>query len=155
MAISRDGRRIASTRGGMIQLWEADTGRPLHTHGPQPVADHRPGLPPRRPPARLDRLGWHRPALGRRDRGQVHLLRGPWGIAFAAAYSPDATRLAVAFTDGTIRLWDPADGRDVRPTALREHRAHRPVDRQWSGVQSRRPLADRVQQHGRSDPRAR
>ena len=45
---------------------------------------------------------------------QVRLFRGPWGIAFAAAYSPDGTRLAAAFTDGAIRIWDPADGREVR-----------------------------------------
>jgi WD40 repeat protein len=35
-------------------------------------------------------------------------------IAITAVYNPDGSRIAAAFTDGTVRIWDPSDGREIR-----------------------------------------
>jgi WD40 repeat protein len=113
LVISPDGRRIAWTKSGAVQIWGLATGRPPRTlggHLGRPI-----GLAFNPDGRQLASTCWDGTVrLWDVETGTVaRLFRGPWGIAFAAAYSPDGTRIGVAFTDGTIRIWCPADGREV------------------------------------------
>ncbi len=125
LAISPDGRRIASTnRSGTVRLWDAATGRLLRSlQGHQPRKEAGENYPRRtlgvtfHPDGhQVAAAGWDGtvrtwdPETGQ----QLGLFRGPRGIAITAVYSPDGTRIAAAFTDGTVRVWNLAEGREIR-----------------------------------------
>jgi WD40 repeat protein/tRNA A-37 threonylcarbamoyl transferase component Bud32 len=44
---------------------------------------------------------------------QRHVLKGHHNLVTVLAFAPDGGRLASAGHDGTLRLWDPTDGREV------------------------------------------
>jgi RNA polymerase sigma factor (sigma-70 family) len=53
-------------------------------------------------------------AAGAQQIGEVHCLRGHTGRVQRVEFSPDGRRLLFCSMDGTIRLWDPRTGKQVR-----------------------------------------
>jgi WD40 repeat protein len=53
--------------------------------------------------------------------GAVTMVRTGWDDELEYVYSPDGTRLASASRDGTVRVWDVGNGREL--TVYRGHEA--------------------------------
>ncbi len=75
----------------------------------------------------LDTLDIYRRAEGRRDvrgwewyyqdrlcRQDLRTLKGHTHMIYALAFSPDGKQIASASRDGTVKLWDPATGQEIR-----------------------------------------
>lgn len=121
LAVSRDGRLLATTSTRKATLFDVATGRVLST-GPGTYhlsrtalfsGDGRTLIYPTDTPATLGRIATAdakrlAPAdLGRHD-----------GSMDSVAFSPDGARLATGSTDGTARVWSARDG---APQAVHEH----------------------------------
>src|SRR5262249_41501529 len=64
--------------------------------------------------------GWEYGELRRRAEGTPLVLRGHGGAVRSVCYSPDATHLASASDDETVKVWDTRSGTEV--FTLRGHR---------------------------------
>ncbi len=66
--LSPDGLGVATAKGSVAQLWDATTGKLLHTLTRPPLGDHRARVLPERPRARDGQLRPHRRRLERAQR---------------------------------------------------------------------------------------
>jgi WD40 repeat protein len=141
-----DGRSlVAIDIGGFVRVWDASNGRIIREIGDPRAAPWRISSPREialspdgpslamievKPPGRLQLYVLIGP-----DKGSIRLWELPTGrerarLSFerldarSLAFSPDGRRLAVAVTDGTVRLFDPATGQE-RGSALGPVRARR------------------------------
>jgi WD40 repeat protein len=120
VAFSGDGKAVASgDYDGMVYLWEAATGRRLHTlagHGREVS-----GLAFSPDGTTLASASWDNSLrLWDVASGKArHDFRGHAGAVNAVAVAPDGRLAATAAGDCTVRLWAPATGHELR--VLRGH----------------------------------
>jgi WD40 repeat protein len=113
LAFSPDGEILAAAeQGGMIRLWDAQTGKQCHVFRghegrASSVAFAAPGTLATAGADGLVRL-WELPA-GR----ELRVLRGHRGAVNGIAVLNDGKRLVSAGEDGTVRLWDLESGDEL------------------------------------------
>jgi WD40 repeat protein len=133
VAFSRDGKLLAAggsiigkkaggvtfaAVGGQVTVWEAATGKPIHTVGLSANFVTSVALSPdgRWLAAGTAKVGEQQTevilwdvATGR----EVRTLKGQAKGAASVAFSPDGRRLAAGSSDGGLKLWDPGTGKEV------------------------------------------
>ena len=98
--------------GLLVQLSDANTGRPLAAADPPDRHRQGPRLQPRRIAPGHGRLQRRRPALGHDHRRSGRPAPAQANLVLALAFSPDGTKLAVGTTNdrgrnnSQVRLWD-------------------------------------------------
>jgi WD40 repeat protein len=114
VAISPDGKTVASTSKSTIRLRELSTGNDLHE-----LSGHSEGVTALAfsPDGKNLCSGSYDKTVRIWDVAsgkQLHLLEGHKGAVESLAFSPDGNTLATASGDKTIRLWDSATGKAGR-----------------------------------------
>jgi hypothetical protein len=121
---SPDGKRLITVSGGMAQIWDAATGRPLTPalkHGPErPLVVHQATFSAdgkRVVTASDDETArvWDA-ATGE----ELHRLKHDGSVTWAI-FSADGKRVATGSHDKTARVWDAATGRGVTPYLKHDH----------------------------------
>ncbi len=142
LAFAPDGRRVASAHNGNIRIWDPRTGEELQApERPARLArPHRPGLFPRRHHPGRQRPGRRHQHLGHRKLGPPPGARAGHGAPVSDAdFSPDGKLLATTAEDGTLRLWDLANGTTRLVDSRRTPRAPTPWRSHPTAVASPRP----------------
>jgi RNA polymerase sigma factor (sigma-70 family) len=113
IALSPDGKVLASSPGKVIRLWDVATGKELHTFGSGSILR-----------VRFSPDGKTLATAGSKDRvvrlwdvadgKELRTLEGHEATHPCLAFSPDGRFLATGDTGGTIRLWDPTTGQELR-----------------------------------------
>jgi WD40 repeat protein/tRNA A-37 threonylcarbamoyl transferase component Bud32 len=107
---SPDGKQLASASGKTVKVWDVDTGQQVRTHtwqtsistmwfGPE-------GL--RLGGASRDTLKVWDPQAGQ----EARTFTGHANVMRSVSFSPDGKRLAAASSDGSVKVWDAATGKD-------------------------------------------
>ncbi len=123
IALSPDGKRIASGRMGTITIWDTESGAEVLTfeesgkHFTGPFAFNPDGT-------RIVSGGWHRTDSGRStpmikvsdtSSGKVLMtLAGHEGRVHCVAVSPDGERIVSGSFDKTVKVWDASTGEEIR-----------------------------------------
>jgi eukaryotic-like serine/threonine-protein kinase len=134
---SPDSTRLASVSQDMktrlieIEIWDAITGKTLHTHPAEPTIDIFPGLPGTISPMAWSPDGTRLASAGNDDGsvqiwkattgGQIVTYRGHQKIVYSVAWSPDGQRVVSGANDATAQVWEAATGE--RLLTYPEHQA--------------------------------
>ncbi|MEX2554736.1 MAG: AAA family ATPase [Actinomycetota bacterium] len=114
LAVSADGRRIATTGDDQATVWDAQTGARLLTLSGHQGAVNGVAFSP--DASRLATGGSDRTvrlwdaATGR----QIRVLQGHTDVVLSPTFSPNGRLLATSSADRTVRLWAVASGRQLR-----------------------------------------
>jgi WD40 repeat protein len=127
VVFSPDGRHVAAQWGTLVQIWDAADGKSLRVLGsfwPYCVAYSPDGRFLVSAGGRSDekgREGVHLFDLARDSKkdNEPRSFVGHTNTVMGAAFSPDGTRLATASWDGTLKIWNVADGKEL--LTLRGH----------------------------------
>jgi WD40 repeat protein/serine/threonine protein kinase len=117
VAFSPDGRHLVTGGGArLVQVWDADTGRPVHTLGAHKGVIR--GLafsPDRKYLGSMDSDGeiklWDAARLGEKDPPQLRpfAAHSP-GVGLSMAFSPDGKRLVTGGKEYTVKIWEVETG---------------------------------------------
>jgi WD40 repeat protein len=112
LVYSPDGKILASAGTGTVRLWEVGTGKQIHAleglkHERRSAAFSADG----KTLAVLDGRSIRRWNVTTGD--EIRIPEGHQQEVQAIVFSPDGRRLASSELDGSLRLWDPADGKSM------------------------------------------
>ncbi|MBH0776624.1 toll/interleukin-1 receptor domain-containing protein [Nocardia bovistercoris] len=110
VAISPDGRRLV-TGGAQLRMWDADTGRPIG----EPFRTSLPATAVAFSPdgRRILTGGPVMRLWDTQSHNMIGEFTGYEGIVYGVAFSVDGATVVSGGSDGTVRLWDTATGRQL------------------------------------------
>ncbi|MDB5351512.1 MAG: hypothetical protein JWN86_2759 [Planctomycetota bacterium] len=116
VAWDRDGQRLTvSAEKGTVSLWPADPGPSRRFFGPVAgLYDFR--QPAFSPDGRMVALAVDKTSAAIHDAEtglEVRNLTGHQGLISVVAWHPEGTKIATGSSDGTIKIWDPSNGKET------------------------------------------
>ena len=116
VAFSPDGQRLASSSADLtVRVWDVATGQEIHTLSARRTnAGYERGVQSGQQTTCSERVG-DAGGVGRCNRSEGPHDKGAWRHSlWNVAFSPDGQRLASAASDGTMKIWDAATGKENR-----------------------------------------